>query len=66
MTRINSLNMAIMKIPLISNSISNEIIDDDFSLINSAGRKPLMGGNWKLNPRKVSDSVKLASEVSQI
>lgn len=31
--------------------------------MTSAGRKPLMGGNWKLNPRKVSDSVKLASEL---
>ena len=28
------------------------------------GRRPLMGGNWKLNPRKVSDAVGLATEVS--
>ena len=27
------------------------------------GRRPLMGGNWKLNPRKVSDAVGLATEV---
>lgn len=29
----------------------------------SMGRRPLMGGNWKLNPRKVSDAVGLATEV---
>lgn len=29
------------------------------------GRRPLMGGNWKLNPRKVSDAVGLATEVSK-
>lgn len=31
----------------------------------SMGRRPLMGGNWKLNPRKVSDAVGLATEVSK-
>ena len=30
---------------------------------HSMGRRPLMGGNWKLNPRKVSDAVGLATEV---
>ena len=34
--------------------------------IISMGRRPLMGGNWKLNPRKVSDAVGLATEVCEL
>ena len=33
-------------------------------LLNSSGRKPLICGNWKLNPRTVAASSSLASEVS--
>ena len=29
------------------------------------GRRPLMGGNWKLNPRSVSESIALATEVAK-
>lgn len=58
------LRMAVIKIPLTSNSISTEIIDDDtFNINNSDGRKPFMGGNWKLNPRSVLASTDLASQV---
>ncbi len=30
------------------------------------GRKPLMGGNWKLNPRSVADSVTLGINIEFI
>ena len=61
------LKMALIKIPLTSNCISNEIIDDDhFCLNNSSGRKPFMGGNWKLNPRTLSASTTLVAEVQLI
>ena len=59
--------MAIIKIPLSSQCISNEVIDDNqLCIYNSAGRRPLMGGNWKLNPRSVSAATKLAEDVSVI
>eukprot|EP01038_Epipyxis_sp_PR26KG_P011666 gene11666-15621_t len=32
----------------------------------SDGRRPLMGGNWKLNPTKVVDATNLASEVVKL
>jgi len=57
--------MAIIKIPLSSQCISNEVIDDNqLCMYNSAGRRPLMGGNWKLNPRSVAAATKLAEDVS--
>lgn len=60
--------MAMMKIPLSSQSISNEVIDDKLHpfMHDSAGRRPLMGGNWKLNPRSVAAATKLTEEVSYI
>ena len=66
MTRL--LNMAIMKIPLSSQCTSSEIIDENQLCINnnSSGRRPLMGGNWKLNPRSVNAATTLASEVSHL
>jgi hypothetical protein len=30
----------------------------------SNGRRPLMGGNWKLNPTKVNKAKELATEVN--
>ena len=54
------LNMAILKIPFTTNSISSEIID---YFNSSDGRKPLMGGNWKLNPRTVKAATDLATDV---
>ena len=30
----------------------------------SSGRKPLMGGNWKLNPQTTKDATTLATEVN--
>ncbi len=59
------LKMSILKIPMTSHTISNEIIDDNTSCINvSDGRKPFMGGNWKLNPRSLSAATTLAAEVN--
>jgi len=31
--------------------------------MSSGGRRPLMGGNWKLNPKTLKDATKLASEM---
>lgn len=64
MTRLRLQMDLIIKIPLSSQSISNEVIDaKQLYLYNSAGRRPLMGGNWKLNPRSVASATKLAEEV---
>ena len=30
------------------------------------GRRPLMGGNWKLNPKSVQESINLATEVAKL
>ena len=34
--------------------------------MTSMGRKPLMGGNWKLNPTTVAGAVNLATEVAKL
>jgi hypothetical protein len=46
--------------------IVNAKIKITLPTVFSMGRRPLMGGNWKLNPRKVSDAVGLATEVRKI
>lgn len=30
------------------------------------GRRPLMGGNWKLNPKTAADATTLATEVAKL
>jgi hypothetical protein len=49
-----------------TNSVVNANIKITLPPVFSMGRRPLMGGNWKLNPRKVSDAVGLATEVRKI
>ena len=59
---VSSLEMTrfdVLRIPLSSIAMSTEMIPVN----NSAGRKPLMGGNWKLNPRSVAAASSLTSEV---
>jgi triosephosphate isomerase len=34
--------------------------------MSSGGRKPLMGGNWKLNPKSVQESINLATDVAKL
>jgi len=47
-----------------SSSISGKRYSSLSMLAN--GRKPLMGGNWKLNPKSVQESINLATEVAKL
>jgi len=49
-----------------SSSSSSMNLKRYFNLqMTGGGRRPLMGGNWKLNPRSVSESIALATEVAK-
>jgi hypothetical protein len=47
-----------------SSSISGKRYSSLTMLAN--GRRPLMGGNWKLNPKSVQESINLATEVAKL
>jgi triosephosphate isomerase len=51
---------------VVCNAFSLSSSRQTFSRMTMSDRKPLMGGNWKLNPTTVSDSVALAAGLAKL